>query len=140
MKGREFTVAGIGKIFARTVRSLGLPIHLARKAEALHLADRTSEALEVMMEAEAIAERFEQRWYCAELHRLRGVFLAAIAGDEAQLKIPSTQRSGSHENISRFPKRNARKQPARNTVAKKRTRQEDVIGSDSLFGKWNQKS
>jgi hypothetical protein len=38
------------------------------------------------MEAEAIAERFELRWYCAELHRLRGVFLAATAADEAQVE------------------------------------------------------
>ena len=40
---------------------LGLPYYLARKAEALHLADRTSEALEAINEAEALAERFEQR-------------------------------------------------------------------------------
>ena len=40
---------------------LDLPGHLARKAEALHLADRTSEALEAINEAVAIAERFEQR-------------------------------------------------------------------------------
>jgi predicted ATPase len=43
------------------------------KAEALYLADRISEALEVLNEAEALAERFEQRWWSAELHRLRGV-------------------------------------------------------------------
>ena len=52
---------------------------LARKAEALHLADPTSEALEAINEAEALAERFEHRDCRAELHRLRGVFLAAIA-------------------------------------------------------------
>jgi predicted ATPase len=56
---------------------LGLPGHLALKAEALYLADRTSEALEAIIEAEALAERFEQRWWSAELHRLRCVFLAA---------------------------------------------------------------
>ena len=59
---------------------------LARKAEALHLADRTSEALEAINEAEALAERFEQRYCCAELHRLRGVFLAAIGADETQIE------------------------------------------------------
>ena len=52
-------------------------IFLALKAEALHLADRTSEALEAIAEAEAWVERSEERWWCAELHRLRGVFLAA---------------------------------------------------------------
>jgi hypothetical protein len=45
--------------------------HLATKAEALHLAGRTSEALEAINEAEALAERFEQRLWSAELHRLR---------------------------------------------------------------------
>ena len=40
---------------------LGLPYYLALKAEALHLADRTSEALEAINEAEALAERSEER-------------------------------------------------------------------------------
>jgi hypothetical protein len=65
---------------------LGLPSHLARKAEALHLADRTPEALEAINEAEALAERFEQRYWCAELHRLRAVFLAAIGAEENQIE------------------------------------------------------
>jgi hypothetical protein len=53
------------------------------RAEALHLADRTPEALEATREAE-LAERSEERWWSAELHRLRGVFLTAIGADEAQ--------------------------------------------------------
>jgi len=65
---------------------LSLPLFLALKAEALHLADCTSEALEAINEAEALAERFEQRWYCAELHRLRGVFLTALGADEDQIE------------------------------------------------------
>ncbi|MEA3146905.1 MAG: hypothetical protein QOI53_2434, partial [Verrucomicrobiota bacterium] len=65
---------------------LGLPGHLARKAEALHLADRTSEALRVVNEAEALAERFEQRFFSAELHRLRGVFLTALGAEEAEIE------------------------------------------------------
>jgi len=80
---------------------LALPSLLARKAEALHLADRTSEGLEVINEAEALAERFEQPYFCAELHRLRGVFLAAIGAEETQieasfceaLRIASEQKS-----------------------------------------------
>jgi hypothetical protein len=55
------------------LRSLAKP-GLVNKAEALYLADRTSEALESMSEAEALAERFEQRVYCVDLHRLRGRF------------------------------------------------------------------
>ena len=52
---------------------LALPYLLAQKAEALCLANRTSEALEAISEAEALVERFEERRWCAELHRLRGV-------------------------------------------------------------------
>jgi serine/threonine protein kinase len=53
------------------------------RAEALHLASRTSEALEATREAEAVVEGREE-WLSAELHRLRGVFLAAIGADETQ--------------------------------------------------------
>jgi hypothetical protein len=38
------------------------------------------------MEAEALAERFEQRDYFAELHRLRGVFLTAMGAEETQIE------------------------------------------------------
>jgi hypothetical protein len=65
---------------------LRLPYYLGRKAEALHLADRTSEALEAINEAEALAERFELRYFFAELHWLRGVFLATIGADETQIE------------------------------------------------------
>ena len=51
---------------------LRLPYFLALKAEALHLANRTAEALEAIREAEAMAERSEGRWWSAE-HRLRGL-------------------------------------------------------------------
>jgi len=78
------TLKVIGEKYVGTV--LGLPSLLARKAEALHLADRNSEALELINEAEALAERFEQPYFCAELHRLRGVFLAAIGSDESQIE------------------------------------------------------
>jgi hypothetical protein len=63
-----------------------LPGNLAQKAEALHLVDRTSEALEAINEAEALAERSEARWRCAELHRLHGVFLATIGAEETQIE------------------------------------------------------
>ena len=66
--------------------TLGMPSLLALKAEALHLADRTSEALEAIREAEAMAEISEERFWCAELHRLRGVFLAAMGADETQIE------------------------------------------------------
>ena len=52
----------------------------------MHLADRIPEALEAIGEADAVAERSEERWWCAELHRLRGVFLATIGGDEVEIE------------------------------------------------------
>ena len=66
--------------------TLDTPSLLALKAEALHLTDRTSEALEAIREAEAMAERSEERFWCAELHRLRGVFLAATDAEDMQIE------------------------------------------------------
>ena len=72
--------------FRATGSVLGLPYHLSLQAEALHLADRTSEALEAIKEAEALVARSgERRWY-AELHRLRSVFLATLGADETQIE------------------------------------------------------
>ena len=31
-------------------------------------------------------EKFENRYWCAELHRLKGVFLTAMGADEAQIE------------------------------------------------------
>ena len=65
---------------------LGVPSWLVVKAEALHLANRTSEALEAIKEAEALAQRTEERECFAELYRLRGVLLAAMGDDETQIE------------------------------------------------------
>ena len=62
------------------------PCWLVLKAEALHLANRTSEALAALEEAEALAQRTEERECFAELHRLRGVFLANTGTDEVQIE------------------------------------------------------
>jgi hypothetical protein len=42
--------------------------------------------LEALEEAEALAERFEERWCHAELHRLRGVFLVTIDAEKPQIE------------------------------------------------------
>jgi hypothetical protein len=47
---------------------------------------RTSEALEAINEAEALAERLEQCDYNAELHWLRAVFLTGIGADDTQIE------------------------------------------------------
>ena len=65
---------------------VAVPYYLALKAEVLYLAQCTSEALEAIDEAEALAESYEVRWWRAELHRLRAVFLTAIGAEEAQIE------------------------------------------------------
>jgi predicted ATPase len=74
------------KNWAASGATLVVPYYLALKAECLHLADRSPEALEVISEAEVLAERSEERWWTAELHRLRGVFLAALGAAEAEIE------------------------------------------------------
>ncbi|MFZ0506265.1 MAG: TIR domain-containing protein [Chthoniobacterales bacterium] len=69
----------IGSIWA-------VPYFLALKAEAFHFAGRTSEALEAIREAQAVVETSEERWWCAELHRLKAVFLTAKGADEAEIE------------------------------------------------------
>ena len=62
--------------------TLGLPLFLALKAEALFTANCGSEALEAVEEAQAVSQKFEARFWSAELHRLhRAVLLAAIGAD-----------------------------------------------------------
>ena len=63
-----------------------VPYWLALKAEALHFADRLPEALEAVREAEALAEASGERWWLAELYRLRGVVLTTKGADEAQIE------------------------------------------------------
>jgi tetratricopeptide (TPR) repeat protein len=63
-----------------------MPFFLALKAEALYLANRTSEALAAIEEAEAAIESSEERSWRAELHRLKGVFLTAMGADETQIE------------------------------------------------------
>ena len=65
---------------------LFVPYYLALKAEALFLAHRSAEALEAVSQAEALVERSEERWCSAELHRLRGVFLAALGAEEVEIE------------------------------------------------------
>jgi predicted ATPase len=74
------------KDYRATSRFGFLEFFLALKAEALHLADRASEALEAITEAEALVERSEGRWWRAERFRLHGVFLAAMGANETQIE------------------------------------------------------
>ena len=91
--------------YRATGAMLRMPYFLALKAESLHFAGRVSEALEAITEAEAWVERSEERWWCAELHRLRAVFLTTLGAEETQIeasfreaiKIAKEQKSISLE-------------------------------------------
>jgi serine/threonine protein kinase len=65
---------------------LVVPYWLGLKAEALHFADRLPEALESIREAEALAKASGERWWLAELYRLRALFLACLGEDEIQIE------------------------------------------------------
>jgi hypothetical protein len=47
------------------------------------------------MEAEALAERSEVRFWYAEVHRLRAVFLAAMGAEETQIEASFPKPSES---------------------------------------------
>ena len=84
-EGISWIEDGIGN-YQATGSILDMPFLVALKAEALHLADRTSDALEAITEAEALVERFENRYWSAELRRLRGIFLATLGAEETQIE------------------------------------------------------
>ena len=96
------------------------PFVLALKAEALHLAGRTGEALEAIRAADTLVERSEARWWCAELQRLKGVFLTAMGADETQIedsfceaiRIAKEQKSISLEKRAQATYEEYRKQKA----------------------------
>jgi len=113
---------------------IGLPFFLSRKADALHVAGRTSEALEAIDEAEAFVERTEARWWCIELHRLRGVFLTAIGAEEGKIEASFCEAI----RIAKEQKAvSLQQQATQNTVAKKSAVREDV-DCDYLFASFLQ--
>ena len=65
---------------------LMMPYWLSLKAEVLHFADRTSEALAAINEATALIQRSEERWWRAELYRLRGLLLASLDADRRDIE------------------------------------------------------
>jgi tRNA A-37 threonylcarbamoyl transferase component Bud32/predicted ATPase len=85
VRGVSWIERGI-RAYRATGSMLGLPFGLALKADALHLADRTPEALDAIGEAARLIESFGERSSCAELHRLRGVFLTSLSADQAEIE------------------------------------------------------
>jgi hypothetical protein len=104
--------------------TLGMPYFLALKGEALHLANRTSEALEAIKEAQALVERLELRSWSAELHRLRVVFLATVGADETEIEA-SFRKAVS---TAREQKSVSLKKRAEGTYAEYRRQKESASG------------
>jgi hypothetical protein len=122
VEGLAWIEGGIDDWMA-TGSMLMVPYLLALKAEALYLTDRTSEALEAIREAEALAEEREERWWFAELHRLRGVFFAATGAEKTQIEASF----GDAIRIAREQKSVSLEKRAEATFAK--YRRQKAIGS-----------
>jgi hypothetical protein len=101
-----------------------LSYFLALKAESLYLADRTSEALEAVREAEQLAKRIEIGCWYAELHRLRGVFLTALDAEEAEIEASFSAAS----RIAKEQKSVSLEKRAEATYAEYRTQKASASG------------
>jgi hypothetical protein len=132
------TAQDIGRIedgvrdYRATGSMLRMPCYLALKAEALHLANRISEALEVINEAEAVVEDLKSAAGLPNCTGCAVCFSRLWVLTRPKLTPRFVKLSELHRSRSRFPWRNAQKRPTRSTAVKKRARQEDV-DSDSLF-------
>jgi hypothetical protein len=82
---------------------IGLSFWLTLKAEALHVANRPSEALEAIHEAEALVKKSAQHNMDVELYRLRGVFLAAMGADATEVEASFCEAIRIARSRSRFP-------------------------------------
>jgi predicted ATPase len=90
--GLERMGAGLAA-YRRTGATLALPWFLGMLAEAQRTAGQGEAAAQTLDDALAMVERTGERFYAAELHRLRGLFLAEQgAGEEAE---PHLMRASS---------------------------------------------
>jgi len=79
--------------FQATGAGIVVPHFRTLLAEVLGNAGRLSEALDVLQQAQEQIERWGERWQLAEVHRVRGDVLAAMAGDDADLAGQSYEQS-----------------------------------------------
>ena len=85
--GLERMGAGLAA-YRRTGATLALPWFLGMLAEAQRAAGHCEAAAQTLDDALAMVERTGERFYAAELHRLRGLFLAEQgAGEEAEAHL-----------------------------------------------------
>ena len=105
---------------------VGWTYYLALKAESLQLAGRTAETLAAIRESEARTERFGERAQRAKLHRLRGVFLAAIGADHDQIEASFCEATRIAKEQKSVSLEKRAEEPTRNTAANKRARRAGV--------------
>jgi predicted ATPase len=80
-----------------TGAEIKVPYYLGLLAEANRRIDRTTEGLNLLREALELAERTDERWYEAELYRLRGeVLVAKSDSDGAELWFSVHSRRHRH--------------------------------------------
>jgi predicted ATPase len=85
--GLERMEAGLAA-YRKTGASLALPWFLGLFAEAQQVAGRSDAAAQSLKDALAMVERTGERFYAADLHRLRGAFAAERgAGEEAEAHL-----------------------------------------------------
>jgi len=121
-------IIDLGLSKSATGAMLRMPYFLALKAESLHSADRMSEALEAITEAEVWVERSEERWWCAELSRLRGEFLAALGAEETQIEASFSEAI----NIARQQKSVSLEKRAEGTYAEYRRQKASGSGEPGV--------
>jgi predicted ATPase len=69
------------RLWRQTGSRLYIPYRLGVVADALAVAGQQSEALQLLEEAIQATEQIEDRWFEAELHRLKGVLLAGESSE-----------------------------------------------------------
>jgi predicted ATPase len=110
--------------------ALILPALLVRLAEAYQLQERGEEGLTVLAEALALVDRNDERWWEAELHRLRGELMLLSADNESAaeacfhqaLEVARRQQAKSLElraamSLSRLWQRQGRRAKAHQLLA-----------------------
>jgi hypothetical protein len=98
---------------------LGLPYHLAQKAEVLYLEDHSSDALEAIKEAEKVIEDLKSASGVSNCIGSEVFFSRLWVLRRPKLRLHFAKRSESQRSRSRFRWRNALKLPTQNIAAKK---------------------
>ena len=72
------------RLWRQTGSRMYVPYRLGVVADALAVARQEGEALQLLEEALQATEQIEERWFEAELHRLKGVLLAGESGESRE--------------------------------------------------------